>query len=120
MQLLSLKNLSIFQEKSPGNYVGVVTLKKPLDFEARSSYDMIIKATDSPIDPGLTLSSTTNILIQVFKKVSVMILLRLIIFSSKVNDIQDQSPAFLNGPYSSTVPENTAPVSLSGGQKCIL
>jgi hypothetical protein len=47
--------------------VGVVTLKKPLDFEARSSYDMIIKATDSPVDSGLALSSITNIIIQVLK-----------------------------------------------------
>ena len=53
---------------------------------------MVIKATDNPADPEKALSSTANILIQ-------------------VNDVQDQSPAFLNGPYSTTVPENIPPVS---------
>lgn len=49
----------------PGSYVGIVTLKKPLDFESRSSYDMVIRATDNPADPTTVLSSTANILIQV-------------------------------------------------------
>jgi hypothetical protein len=52
---------------------------------------MVIRASDNPADPDATLSSTANILIQ-------------------VNDVQDQSPTFLNGPYSTTVPENIPPV----------
>ena len=52
---------------------------------------MVVRATDTPADPSTALSSTANILIQ-------------------VNDIQDQTPSFLNGPYSTTVPENTQPV----------
>jgi hypothetical protein len=58
----------------------------------RSSYDMVIRATDNPADPASALSTTANILIE-------------------VNDVQDQAPAFLNGPYSTTVPENIPPVS---------
>ena len=72
------------QLQSPGNYIGLVRLKKPLDFEERSSYDMVIKAEDAGV-PGL--SSTVNILIE-------------------VNDIQDQQPFFLNAPYSVSIPEN--------------
>ena len=30
------------QRQISGTYIGLVTLKKPLDFEARSSYDMVI------------------------------------------------------------------------------
>ena len=54
---------------------------------------MVIRASDNPADSSKALSSTANILIQ-------------------VNDIQDQSPSFLNGPYSTTVPENIPPVRL--------
>ena len=43
---------------APGSYIGIVTLKKPLDFEARSSYDMVIRATDTPADPATALSTT--------------------------------------------------------------
>jgi|688.fasta_scaffold2158813_1 hypothetical protein len=53
---------------------------------------MVIRATDNPADPASALSTTANILIE-------------------VNDVQDQAPAFLNGPYSTTVPENIPPVS---------
>ena len=63
-------------------------MKKPLDFEARSSYDMVITAQDSGIP---SLSSTANILI-------------------KVNDIQDQKPFFVNAPYSVSIPENVPAV----------
>ncbi len=76
---------------SPGSYIGLVTLKKPLDYEARSSYDMVVVAQDSGVDPKAQ-SSTVNILIN-------------------VNDIQDQAPFFLNAPFSATVPENVPEVS---------
>ena len=55
----------MLQEIAPGSYIGLVTLKKLLDFEARSSYDMVIRATDTPADPAAALSTTANILIQV-------------------------------------------------------
>ena len=67
-----------------GSYIGLITLKKPLNYEARSSYDMVIRAQDAGAVP---LSSSANILIE-------------------VNDIQDQVPVFLNGPYSVSIPEN--------------
>ena len=59
-------------------------MKKPLNYEARSSYDMVIRAQDAGAVP---LSSSANVLIE-------------------VNDIQDQVPVFLNGPYSVSIPEN--------------
>ena len=31
------------QEQSPGSYIGLITLRKPLNYEARSSYDMVIR-----------------------------------------------------------------------------
>ena len=67
-------------------------LKKPLDYEKRSSYEMIIRAQDRGLKQSL--SSTTNILIE-------------------INDIQDQPPQFLNAPYTETVAENTSPVSIN-------
>ena len=67
----------------------MITLKKPLNYEARSSYNMLIKAEDQGIP---SLSSTANVLIT-------------------INDIQDQKPFFLNGPYSISIPENIPPVS---------
>ena len=79
--------------------MGLVLLKKPLDYEERSSYDMAIRAQDR----GLTksLSSTANIRIE-------------------INDIQDQPPQFLNAPYSRTVPENIAVVSFYGNTQLII
>ncbi len=77
------------QAQSPGSYIGLVTLKKPLNFEERSSYDMVIRAEDSGVP---SLSSTTNVLIQ-------------------VNDIQDQAPFFINAPYSVSIPENVPEVN---------
>ena len=50
---------------------------------------MLIKAEDQGIP---SLSSTANVLIT-------------------INDIQDQKPFFLNGPYSISIPENIPPVS---------
>ena len=53
---------------------------------------MVIRAQDRGLKQ--TLSSTTNILIE-------------------INDIQDQPPQFLNAPYTETVAENTSPVSIN-------
>lgn len=70
-----------------GKYIGLVTLKKSLDYERRSSYNLVIMAEDQGI--GRALSSTANVIIQVV-------------------DVQDQNPVFLNAPYSTTVPEGTS------------
>jgi len=69
-----------------GEYIGLVVLKKPLNYEEKSSYNLVIQAQDSGEDQ--ILSSTANVLIQ-------------------VEDIQDQDPVFLNAPYSATVPEGS-------------
>lgn len=74
--------------RSPGSYVGLVKLKSPLDYETRSSYDMVIVARDRGILGSL--ESRANVLID-------------------VQDVQDQSPLFLNAPYTATVPENVEP-----------
>lgn len=71
---------------NPGEYIGLVVLKKPLNYEERSSYNLVVEAQDSGEDQ--ILSSTANVLIQ-------------------VEDIQDQDPIFLNAPYSATVPEGS-------------
>jgi len=71
---------------NPGEYIGLVVLKKPLNYEERSSYNLVVQAQDSGDDQ--ILSSTANVLIQ-------------------VEDIQDQDPVFLNAPYSATVPEGS-------------
>lgn len=80
------------QELSSGSYVGLISLKKPLDYEARSSYNFVIKAEDGSLEESK--SSTTNVLIE-------------------VNDVQDQAPFFVNAPYSATVLENTPSVSIN-------
>lgn len=72
--------------------MGVISLKRPLDHEERSSYNMILKAQDSASEGEQSLSATTNVFIT-------------------VGDIQDQPPSFMNAPYSTTVQENTPPVS---------
>ncbi len=79
------------QELSPGSYVVVVRLRRPLDFERRSSYAMRIRATDLSSGGEASLSAETTQFVQVV-------------------DVQDQGPAFLNAPYSTTVQENTPEV----------
>ena len=74
---------------NPGEYIGLVVLKKPLNYEEKSSYNLVVRAQDSGEDQ--ILSSTANVLIQ-------------------VEDIQDQDPVFLNAPYSATVPEGSQEV----------
>ena len=78
------------QELSPGSYVGLISLKRPLDYEARSSYNLVVRALDG--GPEGARASITNVLIE-------------------VEDVQDQKPFFVNAPYSATVPENTPPGS---------
>ena len=72
----------------PGEYLGLIVLKKPLNYEDRSSYNLVVEARDGGEDEVLT--ATTDIIIS-------------------VEDIQDQDPIFLNGPYSATVAEGTQP-----------
>lgn len=75
-----------------GQYRGIVTLQRPLDYEQRSAYTLQLRATDGASDPSKRLSTTARIAVQ-------------------VTDVQDQAPIFLNAPYSATVPEGTPPVS---------
>ena len=72
----------------PGEYLGLIVLKKPLNYEEKSSYNLVVEARDG--GEQNVLRATTDIIIE-------------------VEDIQDQSPVFLNGPYSSTVAEGTPP-----------
>ena len=86
----------------------MITLKRPLDYESRSSYNLVIEAVDAKddnqpfdIDPRTNNGdgskrrrAETNVYVE-------------------VNDVQDQEPFFVNAPYSATVAENTAAVSLS-------
>ena len=72
----------------PGDYQGLVVLKKPLNFEDKSSYNLVLEARDGGEEGSL--SAFEDIIIQ-------------------IEDVQDQDPVFLNGPYSATVPEGVAP-----------
>ena len=82
----------IFAERrGEGAYRGLVTLKKALNYEDRSSYNLVVEAVDAGEDR--VLSSTASVFIQ-------------------VQDVQDQDPVFLNAPYSDTVPEGTPEGSL--------
>ena len=87
-QAADLDSIRFPNSNKGSTYLGFVVLKKRLDYEERSSYEMVIRAKDRGLKQ--TLSSTTNILID-------------------INDIQDQPPQFLNAPYTETVSENTAP-----------
>ncbi|XP_037084523.1 cadherin-23-like [Pollicipes pollicipes] len=70
-----------------GVFIGIVTLRGPLDFEAEKAFDVSVLATDNG-KPQLTSKA------------------RMVI---SVEDVQDQPPEFVNGPYSATVSENTQP-----------
>lgn len=74
-----------------GQYRGIVTLQRPLDYEQRSAYTLQLRASDGAADPAKRLSSLARIAVQ-------------------VQDVQDQPPVFLNAPYSATVPEGSPPV----------
>lgn len=63
-------------------------LNKPLDFESRSAYVISLEATDSSERPLRALASV----------------------AAAIWDVQDQPPAFVNAPFSATVPENTPEV----------
>ncbi|KAF4531725.1 hypothetical protein B566_EDAN008938, partial [Ephemera danica] len=68
------------------NYSAEVRLARALDFERRSAYSLVLVAHDNALDRGQRLSATANVAVH-------------------VQDVQDQPPAFLNAPYSATVPE---------------
>ncbi|XP_043197440.1 cadherin-23-like [Amphibalanus amphitrite] len=73
-----------------GVFIGIVTLREPVDFEAEKHFDLSVRATDNG-KPQLTATA------------------RMVI---SVEDVQDQPPEFVNGPYSATVAENTPPGTL--------
>ncbi|XP_013185198.1 cadherin-87A [Amyelois transitella] len=64
-----------------------IFLNNPLDFESRSAYVLSLEASDASARPLRAAASV----------------------AVAVADVQDQPPAFLNAPYSATVPENTPP-----------
>lgn len=69
--------------------IAEITLKRPLDFETRSSYLLTLKAYDGGYSPK-----------SAFATVAI-----------DVEDVQDQPPVFLGAPYSATIPENLRAVS---------
>ncbi|KDR10809.1 Cadherin-23 [Zootermopsis nevadensis] len=73
-----------------GEYVGIISLLKPLDYEQRAGYSLVLKATDVASESSARLTAVANVAIDVM-------------------DIQDQPPVFLNSPFSATVAEGTAP-----------
>jgi hypothetical protein len=75
-----------------GEYVGIISLLKPLDYEQSSGYSLVLKASDVASESSARLTAVANVAIDVM-------------------DIQDQPPVFLNSPFSATVAEGTAPVS---------
>ncbi|XP_033608058.1 cadherin-87A, partial [Cryptotermes secundus] len=80
----------VAEKISEGEYVGIISLLKPLDYEQRSGYSLVLKATDVASEPSARLTAIANVAIDVM-------------------DIQDQPPIFLNSPFSATVAEATAP-----------
>ncbi|KAI5631942.1 cadherin domain-containing protein [Phthorimaea operculella] len=72
---------------TPNKYQVRLFLNHQLDYESRSAYVISLEATDQSDKP---LRATASVAVA-------------------VSDVQDQPPAFLNAPYSATVPENTPP-----------
>lgn len=68
-----------------GNFTAIITLLKPLDYETRPSYILTLMAKDGADKNQLTAYATISITIV---------------------DVQDQSPIFINAPYSATIEEN--------------
>ncbi|XP_072941019.1 cadherin-87A [Epargyreus clarus] len=71
----------------PNQYEVRIFLSKELDYESRSAYIISLEAVDLSERPLRALATV----------------------SAAIRDVQDQPPAFLNAPYSTTVPENTPP-----------
>ncbi len=74
---------------SDGYYTGTLSVSKPLNYEAQSSYMLWLKAIDS--NAKKPLSTMAKVIID-------------------VEDTQDQPPIFYNTPYSISVRENMPPV----------
>ncbi|XP_039748897.1 cadherin-23 [Pararge aegeria] len=72
---------------TPNQYQVRIFLSLPLDFESRSAYVISLEASDMSAKPLRALASV----------------------AAAIQDVQDQPPAFVNAPYSATVPENTPP-----------
>lgn len=82
---------------TPNEYQVRLFLNQPLDFESRSAYIISLEATDASDRPLRALASV----------------------AASIWDVQDQPPAFVNAPFSATVPENTPPVSVTNTSKTI-
>ncbi|KAI1894530.1 hypothetical protein AGOR_G00116740, partial [Albula goreensis] len=67
---------------------GTVTVKRPLDYETTSAYQLTINATDQ--DRKRPLSSLANLAIT-------------------ITDVQDMDPIFINLPYSTNINEDSPP-----------
>ena len=82
-------------------------MKKSLNYEERSSYNLVVEAQDAGDN---ILSSTASIFVQV----SAVEIMWIKVLENdddddhQVEDVQDQKPVFLNAPYSDTVEEGTA------------
>lgn len=74
-----------------GRFVGIVKLRRKLDYEARPAYNIPIIVHDQ----GSEIKRSSEI--------SVV---------AEVVDLQDQPPVFKHAPYSVVVPENLPPVSI--------
>lgn len=75
-------------KRSEGNYTAELRLLKPLDYETRKSYALIVLARDGSRDNPLSSNATINI---------------------NVIDSQDQPPLFYGGPYTASIEENLGP-----------
>ena len=78
-------------------------MKKSLNYEERSSYNLVVEAQDAGDN---ILSSTASIFVQVSGGDGSKFL-RMMTMHHQVEDVQDQKPVFLNAPYSDTVEEGT-------------
>lgn len=72
-------------KRGEGNYTAELRLLKPLDYETRKSYTLIMIARDGSRENSLNSNATINI---------------------NVIDAQDQPPMFYNGPYTASLNEN--------------
>ncbi|CAG0914761.1 unnamed protein product [Notodromas monacha] len=71
-----------------GKFMGIVRLKKKLDYELRSSYNIPLIVADQGAEVQLT------------SEIGIV---------ADVEDLQDQPPVFKHAPYSVVVPENLPP-----------
>lgn len=114
---------------------GTITVRKPLDRETKSMYNLIIDATDSPDPPALPLKSTAQVIIILyiiyFSDAAVNKCLSHILYNINtitfacahqvtimVLDVNDVSPEFI-GPKRASIRENVAINTVGIGVKAI-